>query len=104
MALSPIQKKILSSYQENRRTPPTLLRLCLKSGLHLGILVVSCVTFLWLSVIDPGSRWPQFLAGMIAGIILFAVMVFQRIAKLWPFTKELINWSKVDELSNSHDA
>ena len=103
MKLSPAQLKQLRLIQGFRINPPTVawyFRVNWRVYAYVGVLCVGGAGFLaW-------GGWPVF-SGFFVGFLLAVVIrdfrFFKLFVEAWPLSREITNWTRVEELVASAD-
>ena len=102
MKLTRLQHKVLLSYRgfhTNGWSIPQVLRISWRQSL---ILLVWAVAGSW--YMTQFSPWVGgLIAGLAAGALLRDIGHFQMAFRIWPVSREIINWQRVAELIESHE-
>jgi hypothetical protein len=98
--LNPQQRHVLDLYVAWRRRPPTV-RSILMQPRYLGSLALTVgLAAAWLAAVDLvwGRPVVVFIAGMLFGVLLADWRSAVRVARLWPWVSDLLDWPKIDRL------
>jgi hypothetical protein len=98
MVLTKRERKALAFYDAHRNQPPTFGDFVPKLILYFLINTAFAVVVYILLVDEiPGVVW--FFVGMLAGAFLRDIRRLVFTLQLWPFTAEITDWQKVEELA-----
>ncbi len=94
------ERKFLDIYRRNHNDPPTFLgmvgRLFFRSPYLLAQSLLWGTAYLF-DAVDP--RTAGIVVGISLGILIRDLAQFVRFVHIWPLIDSMIDWTKVDELS-----
>ena len=99
MQLTKQQVARLKHFQMYRQASPTFLGVLRRSrGWPWAVLALAFVFGLIAVAPNASPRYGWFLLGFIVGSLYVSFAAVLRAIRLWPLSREIMNWNRVDEL------
>lgn len=104
MQLTKQQVARLKQIQIYRQATPTFLGVLRRSrGWAWAVLALALVFGLFAIAPNASPRYGWFLLGFIVGSLYVSFATVIRALKLWPLSREITNWNRVDELLRENE-
>jgi hypothetical protein len=102
MPLTPLQYKVLKLYRQYDMEGFTT-GLWLRSSLKRWLLIVAAtvVTYSFILPVLPVAGWLYI--GLLFGVMLSGLAQYRLARRMWPVTKEIVDWNRVYELIELHE-
>jgi len=100
MKLTKLDLARLKNFRRARERAPTPLRGLWRVRWYLLILGILAVVSFWIPV-PPVFHY--FVIGFITGGLFCLCVMSFLIPRLWPLTREVLNWDRIEQLIKEHD-
>jgi polyferredoxin len=101
MKLTKLELTRLRNFQRARERPPKAVAgLWRVKWLLLAIIALILIAY-WLS---PWPSAARFILGFGVGALWCVCVIAFILPRLWPLTREILNWERIDQLIKEHDS